>query len=115
VVGLVFLLAGLGKVMNMQGASSAFMKMGFPGFFGPLVGWIELIGGVLLIIGLFSRVASFVLALVMLVALLKVHLPGYFGSWNIVASGVALSLSLFAALLTTAFAGPGKLAFKPEN
>lgn len=51
-----------------------FQDLGFPGFFAYLAGIIEFFGGILLIAGLFTRVAGLLLAAEMAVAVLKVHL-----------------------------------------
>jgi putative oxidoreductase len=64
-------------------ATNIFAKNGFE----PALVWayvtmlIELVGGICLIIGLFTRFVAAVLAIEMLIALLFVHLPrGYFAS-----------------------------------
>jgi len=82
VVGVMFLMHVSVKFKIGTGAVAAniFAKNGFQ----PALAWayvtmfIELVGGVCLIIGLFTRFVAAVLALEMLIAILFVHLPkGY--------------------------------------
>lgn len=74
-VGVVFLYHGSVKVNNFAATASSFVHMGFPGWVGYIIGPLEAIGGILLILGLFSRLFGLLLAGDMLVALLKVALP----------------------------------------
>lgn len=82
VVGIVFLTHGLQKVLqfgvggfaeNLEG-----MRVPLPLFFAVVVTLVELLGGVVLILGLFTRVAAVLIAIDMLVAILMVHLPNGF-------------------------------------
>jgi putative oxidoreductase len=75
-----------------------------------VVTFVELIGGILLIIGLLSRLAALILAIEMIFTtlLVKVHVgfiapPGG-------GAGAELDLILLAAFLTILLAGPGRLA-----
>ena len=54
-----------------------FFKIGipWPDFTGPLVGWTELVCGLLLALGLFSRLAAIPLIIVMIVAILSTKIP----------------------------------------
>ena len=54
----VFLWHGIPKAFNPAMAMEKFVSMGFPGFLGPIVGWAEVIGGVLLLIGLYHKYAN---------------------------------------------------------
>lgn len=73
--GVVFLYHGLVKVNDFHQWTQNFAHMGFPGGIAYFIGPLEVIGGILLILGLFSRVFGLLLAGEMLTALLKVHLP----------------------------------------
>ncbi|HET9784653.1 MAG TPA: DoxX family protein [Terriglobales bacterium] len=75
-VGVVFLSHGWGKVSDLPKWSGNFIHMGFPGWVAYCIGPLEFVGGALLVLGLFSRLVGLLLAGDMLVALLKVHLPG---------------------------------------
>ena len=69
-----------------------------------VAGWLELVGGVLLLVGLFARPVAFVLAGMMAVAYWGFHFPmAPFASQNM---GVAAILYCFIFLYLI-FAGPG--------
>ena len=114
----------LGAVFIAHGLQKAFGVLGGPGIEGftkmlsglgltpaePLayaVACIELLGGLCLILGVFTRVASCLLFAVMAVAVLKVHLTkGFF----LMDGGYEYNLVIMAACLALLIAGPGKLS-----
>jgi putative oxidoreductase len=105
--GVVFFAHGWQKlvVYGVPGVQAAFERMGapLPYLTGPLFGVVELVGGLLLVAGLFSRLAGLALALDALGALLVVHAPsGFF-----LPQGIEFVLTLFAATLAIALMGGG--------
>jgi putative oxidoreductase len=77
VVGEVFLVSGWGKLNNLPRMVENFAGWGipFPQFTTPFVSVVELVGGLLLILGLFTRLAAAPLAIVMVVAIATVLWP----------------------------------------
>src|SRR6185369_7292413 len=86
-LGVLFMSTGWGKVHSLAKVTAFFTELGIPApaFHAHLVSFVELIGGALLLVGLFSRLASVPLMVSMLVAILtaqreQVHgLPDLFG------------------------------------
>jgi putative oxidoreductase len=54
--GIIFLTHGWVKMLNLNGTMGMFAHMGLPGWLGAIAGLLELVGGVLLIVGLFTRI-----------------------------------------------------------
>jgi putative oxidoreductase len=75
VIGWGFHLAGKGKLDNIDKAVSNFTNMGiaFPEFNARFIGGLECYGGLLLLIGLFSRPIAALLGATMVVALATAH------------------------------------------
>jgi putative oxidoreductase len=67
-------------------------------------GFLEVVGGALLAVGLFTRPVAFVLSGMMAVAYFQFHFPG--GFWPVVNGGTAAVLYCFVWLYFSA-AGPG--------
>jgi putative oxidoreductase len=107
VAGTIFAAHGAQKlfVFGLDGVAGGFAQMGvpLPGVMGPLVGFVELFGGLALIAGLLTRLAGFGLTAVMLGAMVMVHLPAGFFLPN----GYEFVLMLAASATTLAITGAG--------
>jgi putative oxidoreductase len=108
VAGTIFAAHGAQKlfVFGLDGVAGGFAQMGvpLPGVMGPLVGFVELFGGLALIAGLLTRLAGFGLTAVMLGAMVMVHLPAGFFLPN----GYEFVLMLAASATTLAITGAGR-------
>jgi putative oxidoreductase len=77
-VGVVFLTEGILKFMYPdEFAAGRFARIGIPGaeIAGPFVGGIEVLCGVLVLLGWFARLAAFLLLIVISVAILSTKMP----------------------------------------
>jgi putative oxidoreductase len=72
-VGWVFMMTGWGKLNNLPKITEFFVELGIPlpHILTPLTSGIEFVGGLLLIIGLFTRLAATPLIVVMVVAIVS--------------------------------------------
>ncbi len=112
VVGIVFLVHGFQKLflMGFDGVAGMMGSLGVPapGLFAVIVTLVELLGGLALILGLFTRLVAIPLAVDMLVATLTVHLPNGFSV--LPNGGYEFTLVLLAASVALTVAGPGEAA-----
>jgi putative oxidoreductase len=94
VVGFLFLFHGAQKVLGlfggMGGGTAPMMSMPW------VAGMIELVGGILVMIGLFTRIAAFICSGEMAAAYFMVHQPQ--GAWPIQNQGELAALYCFAFL-----------------
>ena len=107
VVGFLFICHGASKLFGVLGGS---MGSGKPAVLASLLGVsgiIEFVGGILLFVGLGTRVTAFIMAGEMAVAYFKVHLPR--GPWPLIHRGELPVVYCFL-LLYLAFAGGGSYA-----
>src|SRR5579871_5953540 len=110
-VGLVFFLEGIKKFLFVaQWGAGRFARIGIPHpqFFGPFVGVVEIVCGALLIIGLFTRFASFALLIDISVAILTTKVPIYMkqGWWPAEAEA-RTDYAMLMALLFLLIVGAG--------
>jgi putative oxidoreductase len=110
IVGYVFMLTGWGKLNNLPQMIQNFTEWGipFPTILTPFVSGVEFFGGIMLILGLFTRIPAAMLAVVMVVAVKS-------AKWGDVDSLETLlgfeEATYFAAFLWLAIAGPGAASF----
>lgn len=84
-LGVVFLVHGFGKLTDIQSTIGFFGKIGIPlsGFFTWVVALVEFLGGILVLTGLYTRIAAGLIAVVMIVAMLTVKFAqGFVGGWE---------------------------------
>jgi putative oxidoreductase len=108
-VGLLFLSTGWGKVHSLDKVTAFFVKLGIPapGLNAVVVGYSELICGSLLIIGLFTRLATLPLIVSMVVAILTAKLPDIHGLFDLVGADEFTYLCVLVMLFII---GPGQLS-----
>lgn len=112
IVGIVFIAHGGQKfVFGHTAVSGMFSQMGIPAapLSAAVVMAVELMGGIALVLGLFTRIAAVLVACDMLGAILLVHIKGGFFLPN----GAEYPLTLLAALVALALTGAG--AYSVDN
>lgn len=109
-LGLIFFMHGWQKLTGgLDGVAGFLGSLGFPlpMVFAVLLIAAEVLGGLLLILGLWTGIVARILALVAIVAWLTVHLQsGFFIS----AGGYEFIMLIFAGCIALAVMGPGRFA-----
>jgi len=121
-LGILFLRLGIGVMFAAHGLQKAFGLFGGPGikgfaaslsglgfpapvFWSYLAGYTELICGIMVVLGLQTRIAASLLLVLIATAALKVHVAkGFFLS----AGGFEYTFVIAACCLALIFLGPGK-------
>jgi len=102
-VGLVFFMHGLTKVQNLPGIMGFFAHLGLPAWVAVAIAWLEVVGGVALVVGVATRLFAFLFGVEMLVA---IFLGGIGRGWQ--------AHELEALLMTVSFAlvylGSGRIS-----
>jgi putative oxidoreductase len=99
--GLLFASHGAQKLFGMfGGVDGQGMKLGPDAGLGYVAGWIELITGLMIALGLFTGIAAFLASGTMAVAYFMAHASG--GFWPLVNKGEAAVLYCFAFLYMAA-------------
>ncbi|HET6556201.1 MAG TPA: DoxX family protein [Prolixibacteraceae bacterium] len=108
--GAVFLSEGIQKFLypNSLGVGR-FIKIGipYPEYLAPFVGGIEIMGGILLLIGLFTRIGSFLLFINICVAILTTKFPLLQNSFWTFAHESRTDFSMFIGTLFLCIKGGG--------
>ena len=109
VVGWVFLWTGWAKLNNLPQITQNFAEWGipFPGVMTPFVSGVEFLGGLLLLLGLFSRIAATPLVIVMVVAIVAAKLGQIDSLETLLGFEEVAYMALFGWL---AVAGPGPVS-----
>lgn len=104
----VFIVHGLMKFQNMDMTIVFFSGLGLPAFMAYVVAAVETLGGIAMLIGYKSRIAGYLLAIVMAVAIILVKSgAGFVG-------GFEFDLMLLLASLGIALSGSGRYAIVKE-
>ncbi|WP_202128808.1 DoxX family protein [Paenibacillus dendrobii] len=110
VLGIIFLAHGISKFqMGLGNVEAWFSSMGVPGFMAYVAAIAEVVGGIMLIIGLLTRVVSALFIVLMIGAIVTVKLSaGLLGHDQVAGYELELSLILISVYLLAS--GPASLS-----
>lgn len=99
VIGIIFLSHGVAKLqMGLSNVDAWFSSIGIPGFLAYLVVMLELVGGIMIIVGLFTRYVSALFVVMLIGAILTTKLSaGLLGDGQM--SGYELDLGFMLVSL----------------
>ncbi|WP_079507543.1 DoxX family protein [Mesobacillus jeotgali] len=105
VLGISFFVHGLAKFQGgIENTVGWFGSIGLPGFLAYGVAFIEIVGGIALVLGLFTRIVSIIFILLMVGAIIKVKLAaGFLGNGQM--AGYELDLAYLAMAVSIAITG----------
>jgi putative oxidoreductase len=108
-VGLLFISTGWGKVHSLSKVTEFFESLHIPapGFNAVLVGYSELIGGALLVLGLVTRLAAIPLIASMVIAILTAKLGDLHNVFDLVGFD---EFTYLVVLVMIVLIGPGSVA-----
>jgi putative oxidoreductase len=107
-LGPVFIYSGWFKIASMETAIGFFKALGFAPFLAYFVAWSEFLGGIAFILGIFSRYAGILLAIIMAVAIKVLFHNGF----SLANSGYEFALVLMLGSLAMVTLGSGKYSLK---
>ena len=113
IVGVIMAAHGLQKLLGGPANFGGVLgQLGVPAptLMAFVVTFVELVGGILLVVGLFSRLAALLLTIDLVVAILLVKVGVGFLSPQSGGVGAELDLALIAGFLAVLFAGPGRIS-----
>jgi len=108
-VGVVFAQSGWGKLHNLEKVTEFFGSIGipYPELQAPFVAGVELVGGVLIAVGLLSRLAAVPLTITMIVAILTALRDQIEGVGDLLG---LVEFAYIALFVWIAIAGPGAVS-----
>jgi putative oxidoreductase len=108
-VGLLFMSTGWGKVHSIPKVTEFFESLHIPapGLNAVVVGYSELVGGTLLVVGLATRLAALPLIVSMVVAILTAKLPDLHNVFDLVGFD---DFTYLVVLVMIAIIGPGAVS-----
>lgn len=120
ILGLTFFIHGLSKFQGGLGNTAGFFEsLGVPGFSAYVVAVIELIGGIMLILGIGTRIVSLLFAVIMLGAIFTVKLSaGFLGDGQMAGYELELALlaiAIFLVIANSASFSLGNKIFRSEK
>ncbi|OGI71608.1 hypothetical protein A3J61_01685 [Candidatus Nomurabacteria bacterium RIFCSPHIGHO2_02_FULL_38_15] len=101
-VGAIFITHGVLKLMNIAGTEGFFQMIGMPGWLGVAVGVVETLAGLSMVLGYFTFASAIAIAIIMLVAIIKVKVP----MGGILAAEIDMAMLVSAVVIF--MTGPGK-------
>ena len=106
IAGIGFMMHGLPKLLDISNTQNSFTNMGLPPELAIIIGLLEFIGGLAILLGVFTRIAAGLLAIDMIGAILLVKLSKGF------IDGYELDLLYLAIMISLMLTGPGNLSIE---
>lgn len=98
-IGVVFIVAGWGKLTGIEGVQGFFGDIGIPlaGLMAWVVAIIEFFGGIMVLTGLYSRIPALLLGIIMIVAIFTVKMDQGFGEMRVDLLLLLMNAAIFSS------------------
>jgi putative oxidoreductase len=107
-IGVPFIVHGVAKLMNIAGTTGFFNMIGLPSVMVYVVGILEVLAGLMIVLGLWAAIGGWIVSIIMAGAYLIVkHKMPFFSGWE-------LDMILFFSGLAIAMVGSGKYSIKKD-
>jgi putative oxidoreductase len=108
--GIAFIMHGLPKFENTQGTQGFFGSVGLPPDLALPIAFLEVIGGIALLLGIFTRIASilFIIEMALAVSIVKAT-NGFTGQ-----GGYEIDLVLMSIAISLLLSGPGRMSIERD-
>ena len=108
IIGITFIIHGLPKLIGVGKTQGFFGHMGLPPELALPIALLEVVGGIVLIIGLLTRIASILLIIEMIGAILTAKISkGFVGGYEI-------DLLLMFIAISLLISGPGRISIERD-
>ncbi len=108
--GIAFIVHGLPKFENLQGTQGFFGSVGIPPELALIIGLLEVVGGIVLILGIITRITSILFIVEMIGAILIVKAGNSFTGEG----GYEVDLLLMFIAISLLLSGPGRLSIEMD-
>ena len=106
IAGIGLMMHGFPKLLDVPGTGNSFTNMGLPPELVLIIGLLEFIAGIVILLGILTRIAAGLIAIQMVGAILQVKLSkGFIGGYELDLLYLAIMISLFIT-------GPGNLSIE---
>ena len=110
IAGITFIIHGLLKFSNLHGTQGFFGSIGLPSELGLPISLLEIIGGVALILGILTRIASILFIIEMMYTTLIVKFShGFSGP-----GGFEVDLLVLSIVISLLISGPGRVSIERD-
>ncbi|MER5176327.1 MAG: DoxX family protein [Candidatus Nitrosocosmicus sp.] len=110
IAGIAFIIHGLSKLSNVHGTQGFFGSLGLPPELALPISLLEIIGGVVLLLGLLTRIASILFVIEMMSTTFVIKFShGFSGP-----GGFEVDLLLLSIVISLLISGPGRVSIERD-
>ena len=109
-IAVIFVYHGAEKALAPSQAMHNFSNLGLPGFMGPVMGWLEIVVGIFLFVGHWTKWCSIAVVAIMVGAIVTVQAPAAANAGKWLVAGLERDLLILVGAIGLFVQGPGMLS-----